>query len=107
MPDTVEAQNAVGVSGLSSEGGFEVEAADGEAVDASGNVDGLFPFVLRFAEWAPMKTSADFEAEAAKGFDAWLEIAVDAPEPSRGLYKGQMVDFYFFFFTIIYMLQVK
>ena len=66
MPDTVEAQNAVGVSGLSSEGGFEVEAADGEAVDASGNVDGLFPFVLRFAEWAPTKTSAYFEVEADK-----------------------------------------
>ena len=68
MPDTVGAQNAVEVSGfdcLSSEGGFEVKAADWEAVDASGNVDGLFPIVLRFAEWAPTKTSADFEVEAA------------------------------------------
>ena len=55
---------------MSSEGGFEVEAADGEAVDVSGNVEGLFPIVLRFAEWAPMKTSANFEVEAAKGFDA-------------------------------------
>ena len=71
LPDTVEAQNAVGVSGLSSEGGFEVEAADGEAVDASCNVDdGLFPIVLRFAKWAPTKTSANFEVEAAKDFEA-------------------------------------
>ena len=62
LPDTEGVQNAVGVSGfdcLSSEGGFEVEAADGEAVDVSGNVEGLFPIVLRFAEWAPTKT--DFE----------------------------------------------
>ena len=74
MPDTVGVQNAVGVSGfdcLSSEGGFEVEAAEGEAVDASCNVDdGLFPIVLRFAKWAPTKTSANFEVEAGQDFEA-------------------------------------
>ena len=42
----------LGVSGfdhLYSEGDFEIEAADGEVVDAYGtaNVDGLFPIVLR------------------------------------------------------------
>ena len=44
MPDTEGVQNAVGVSGfdcLSSEGGFEVKAPNGEAVDAFGNAPWL------------------------------------------------------------------
>ena len=42
LADTVVAPNVLGVSGfdrLSSKGDFEVEAADGEAVDASGTAN--------------------------------------------------------------------